>query len=79
MGIRPCYGMAPQLGRTQLHFLKHTCNNAISQVMERSCIELGMAQTDCSAFVGGLYHATPTPHFDSLYSALVQSLFALPR
>ena len=42
---------APYLGRCQLRFLKH--NRAISQVMERSCLEHGMAQRASSDFVRG--------------------------
>ena len=56
-GIYPCDGTPPSLGGSQFRLLKR--NSAISQVMERSCLEHGMAQRGPSALVGRHYVKLP--------------------
>ena len=55
--IRPRDGTAPSLGASQFRPLK--CNITISQVMERSRLEHGMAQKDPSVLVGRHYVKLP--------------------
>ena len=76
-GIRPCYGTAPSLGRSQFFPLKR--NSTISQVMERSHLELGIAQRDFSAWYGAMliYPSMLSLFMVPHLSSVQQHLFAL--